>query len=81
MGAIHFVGVAGTGMSALAQIQALSGARVTGSDRLADREALGETRRRLEAAMNGEGRHLLLPGGGPVSRALVAEGARLGLIR
>jgi UDP-N-acetylmuramate--alanine ligase len=50
MGAIHFVGVAGTGMSALAQIQALSGARVTGSDRLADREALGETRRRLEAA-------------------------------
>lgn len=50
VGAIHFVGVAGTGMSALAQIHALSGARVTGSDRLADRDALGETRRRLETA-------------------------------
>ena len=47
---IHFVGVAGTGMSALAQIHALSGATVTGSDRLADHGALGETRRRLEAA-------------------------------
>lgn len=37
-------------MSALAQLRAQEGAEVTGSDRLADREALGETRRRLEAA-------------------------------
>lgn len=47
---IHFVGVAGTGMSALAQIHALSGAVVTGSDRAADRGILGDTRARLEAA-------------------------------
>lgn len=47
---IHFVGVAGTGMSALAQLRAQGGDTVTGSDRLADRSALGETQKRLEAA-------------------------------
>ncbi|MEK7858260.1 MAG: Mur ligase family protein [Elusimicrobiota bacterium] len=47
---LHFVGVAGTGMSALAQIHALSGAEVTGSDRLGDHGTLGETGRRLQAA-------------------------------
>lgn len=47
---IHFVGVGGTGMSALAQIHALSGAEVTGSDRLNDHAGLGQARARLEAA-------------------------------
>lgn len=47
---IHFVGVGGSGMSALAQMRALEGSQVTGSDRLADRDGLGETRGRLEAA-------------------------------
>ena len=47
---IHFVGVAGTGMSALAQLRAAEGCLVTGSDRQADRGAMGETGRRLEAA-------------------------------
>lgn len=47
---LHFVGVAGTGMSALAQIHALEGAQVTGSDRLGDHGSLGETGRRLQAA-------------------------------
>lgn len=47
---VHFTGVAGSGMSALAQLRALSGDIVTGSDRLADRDALGPLRPRLEAA-------------------------------
>jgi len=34
---LHFTGVCGTGMSALAQFEALRGATVTGSDRSADR--------------------------------------------
>lgn len=46
---VHFVGVAGAGMSALAQLRAMGGDRVTGSDRLADRDALGGLRARLEA--------------------------------
>lgn len=44
---VHFVGVAGAGMSALAQLRALAGIQVTGSDRLTE---LGETRARLEKA-------------------------------
>lgn len=44
---VHFVGVAGAGMSALAQLRALGGDEVTGSDRLTE---LGETRSRLEKA-------------------------------
>lgn len=47
---VHFTAVAGSGMSALAQIRALAGDRVTGSDRLNDRGQLGEMKRRLEAA-------------------------------
>lgn len=47
---VHFTGVAGSGMSALAQLRALSGDIVTGSDRLADRDLLGPLRPRLEAA-------------------------------
>ncbi|NNN06790.1 MAG: hypothetical protein HKL90_12900 [Elusimicrobia bacterium] len=47
---VHFVGVAGTGMSALAQLRAFSGDEVTGSDRLADHDGLGAERARLEAA-------------------------------
>lgn len=47
---VHFVGVAGTGMSALAQIRAFAGDRVTGSDRSNDRGAQVETRARLEKA-------------------------------
>ena len=44
---LHFVGVAGTGMSALAQLRALEGCAVTGSDRQADRGSLGDAGRRL----------------------------------
>jgi UDP-N-acetylmuramate--alanine ligase len=47
---VHFVGVAGTGMSALAQLRAFAGDAVTGSDRLADQSGLGPERARLEAA-------------------------------
>lgn len=47
---VHFAGVAGAGMSALAQLRALAGDKVTGSDRLNDRGGLGETRKRLEAS-------------------------------
>ncbi len=64
-GAIHFVGVAGTGMSALAQLRAMAGETVTGSDRLADREALGDAGRRLASA----GIRLFAQDGSAVSRA------------
>lgn len=47
---VHFIGVAGTGMSALAQLRAFEGCMVSGSDRLADRGDLGETGKRLAAA-------------------------------
>lgn len=47
---VHFVGVGGAGMSALAQLRAMEGSVVTGSDRLADRDGLGENRLRLETA-------------------------------
>lgn len=47
---VHFVGVAGTGMSALAQIRAFAGDVVTGSDRSNDRGSQVETRARLEKA-------------------------------
>ena len=46
---IHFVGAAGTGMSALAQLRALEGKAVTGSDRLSESRGLGDAGRRLEA--------------------------------
>jgi UDP-N-acetylmuramate--alanine ligase len=47
---VHFVGVAGTGMSALAQLRALAGDVVTGSDRLADQDGLGSEGARLKTA-------------------------------
>ncbi len=58
---IFFVGIAGTGMSALAQYLAGTGKTVSGSDRYFTGEALNETRQKLEAenikcyAQNGEG--------------------------
>ncbi len=47
---VHFVGVAGTGMSALAQYRVLRGGRATGSDRDFDRGELVATRACLEAS-------------------------------
>ncbi|MDE2292253.1 MAG: UDP-N-acetylmuramate--alanine ligase [Elusimicrobia bacterium] len=46
---VHFVGVCGAGMSALAQYRALGGTPVTGSDRLLDRGETAQTRAALEA--------------------------------
>ncbi|HSR12014.1 MAG TPA: Mur ligase domain-containing protein, partial [Thermodesulfobacteriota bacterium] len=45
---LHFTGIMGSGMSALAQYLAWSGATVTGSDRIAFEEELKETRGKLE---------------------------------
>ena len=39
---LHFVGIAGSGMSALAQFRALGGGAVSGSDRAFDRQQQGE---------------------------------------
>ncbi len=47
--AVHYVGVCGSGMSALAQHRAMGGAAVTGSDRLLDRGETADTRKALEA--------------------------------
>lgn len=47
---VHFVGVAGTGMSALAQHRALAGGRTSGSDRSFDRGELTDARSELERA-------------------------------
>ncbi|MFA6317707.1 MAG: Mur ligase family protein [Elusimicrobiota bacterium] len=46
---IHFVGIGGIGMSALAQIHAMAGGRATGSDRLFDRGENGDLKASLEA--------------------------------
>lgn len=46
----HYAGVAGSGMSALAQFQALSGGRATGSDRALDRGGAPAIRAALERA-------------------------------
>jgi UDP-N-acetylmuramate-alanine ligase len=46
----HLVGVAGAGMSALAQFHATGGVQVTGSDRLFDTGRSLDLRRRLDAA-------------------------------
>jgi UDP-N-acetylmuramate--alanine ligase len=46
---IHFTGVCGTGMSALAQYEALRGHQVTGSDRSADRGESADVVQRLGA--------------------------------
>ena len=47
-GRFHYVGLAGSGMSALAQFQAMRGGRATGSDRAFDRGERAEARARLE---------------------------------
>jgi UDP-N-acetylmuramate--L-alanine ligase len=48
-GRLHFAGIAGSGMSALAQFLALQGGRVSGSDRSFDRGLFPASRARLEA--------------------------------
>src|SRR5688572_623100 len=60
---VFFIGVAGTGMSAIAQYLAATGKQVSGSDRYFRKEEKNETREKLEAAgiicfeQNGEGIH------------------------
>lgn len=49
LGRLHFAGVAGSGMSALAQFVAMKGGRASGSDRSFDRGQRPEARRQLEA--------------------------------
>jgi UDP-N-acetylmuramate--L-alanine ligase len=48
-GRFHYAGLGGSGMSALAQFQAMTGGRASGSDRAFDRGERGELRRQLEA--------------------------------
>lgn len=48
-GRIHFVGLAGNGVSALAQFHVMGGGGATGSDRAFDRGWAGDMRERLEA--------------------------------
>ena len=48
-GRFHYAGLAGSGMSALAQFQAMSGGRASGSDRSFDRGERGAARAQLEA--------------------------------
>lgn len=45
---IHFVGIAGSGMSALAQIHAMAGGKTTGSDRSFDRGGNAGVKKKLE---------------------------------
>lgn len=49
LGRLHFAGVAGSGMSALAQFVALKGGRASGSDRSFDRDQRAGARAQLEA--------------------------------
>ncbi len=49
LGRLHFAGVAGSGMSALAQFVAMKGGHASGSDRSFDRGLRLEARRQLEA--------------------------------
>nr|WP_275976075.1 L,D-transpeptidase family protein [Geothrix oryzisoli] len=49
LGRLHFAGVAGSGMSALAQFAAMKGGRASGSDRSFDRSQRLEARAQLEA--------------------------------
>ncbi len=49
LGRLHFAGVAGSGMSALAQFLAMRGGRASGSDRSFDRGLRPEARTQLEA--------------------------------
>ncbi len=45
---IHYAGISGSGMSALAQFQVMAGEKVSGSDRAFDRDEHNETRPKLE---------------------------------
>lgn len=47
-GRFHYAGLAGSGMSALAQFQAMTGGKVSGSDRAFDKGERGELRAQLE---------------------------------
>ncbi len=47
-GRFHYAGIGGSGMSALAQFQAMAGGRVSGSDRAFDRGERAELRAQLE---------------------------------
>jgi len=49
LGRLHFAGVAGSGMSALAQFVAMKGGRASGSDRSFDRGQRTESRAQLQA--------------------------------
>ncbi len=49
LGRLHFAGVAGSGMSALAQFVAMKGGRASGSDRSFDRDQRPEARAQLQA--------------------------------
>lgn len=75
---LHFAGVGGSGMSALAQYHALGGGRASGSDRAFDRGERAAIRRQLEAAgvtiapQDGSG---LREGGGAEARETAAGGA------
>lgn len=48
LGRLHFAGIGGSGMSALAAFVAMKGGRASGSDRAFDRGGNGELRRKLE---------------------------------
>ena len=48
-GRFHYAGLAGSGMSALAQFQAMTGGKVSGSDRAFDRGERGGLRAQLES--------------------------------
>ena len=47
-GRFHYAGLGGSGMSALAQFQVMTGGRASGSDRAFDRGERGELRAQLE---------------------------------
>jgi UDP-N-acetylmuramate--alanine ligase len=49
VGRFHYAGIGGSGMSALAQFQAMTGGRASGSDRAFDRGERGELRAQLES--------------------------------
>ncbi len=49
LGRLHFAGVAGSGMGALAQFVAMKGGQASGSDRAFDHDQQGEARRQFEA--------------------------------
>ena len=50
VGRFHYAGIGGSGMSALAQFQAMTGGRASGSDRAFDRGERGELRRNSKAS-------------------------------